>query len=260
MNAREDGGAGGGESRALVIIPTYDEAGTIAEALGRLFEASDDVDALVVDDGSPDGTADLVRTEAALRPGRIHLLERPVKSGLGSAYVEGFRWGLQKDYEAFVEMDADLSHDPAAVPSLLEALAAADLAIGSRYVEGGRVRNWGALRRGLSRGGNFYTRLMLGLPVRDATAGFRAYRAGWLARQDLASVASEGYAFQIEMTRRVHRDGGRIVEVPITFTERVAGRSKMSMRIVVEALRRVTRWGLADRFGRWRRHGKAETS
>ena len=234
-----------------MIVPTYNERDSIDEVVRRLFTAArDSVDLLVVDDGSPDGTAEHVKSLAAESPYEIHVIERSHKQGLGTAYVTGFRWGLERGYWALVEMDADLSHDPADVPRLLEALlSGADLAIGSRYVEGGGTENWGPLRRALSAGGNLYARAWLGYPVKDSTAGFRAYRAEVLAGEDLSTVRSEGYGFQIEMTRRVYKAGGTIVEVPITFTERVAGKSKMSRRIVAEALLAVTRWGLADRIG-----------
>lgn len=242
-----------GTQRALVVVPTYNEADSIREVTRRLFGAAGSrVDLLVVDDGSPDGTAGIVR-ELAQGRDDIHVLERADKQGLGKAYVDGFSWGLERGYEAFVEMDADLSHDPAMVPRLLEALTDADLVIGSRYIPGGRVENWGAFRRLLSRYGNAYARMLLRYPVRDSTAGFRAFRADWLSTQDLSTVASQGYAFQIEMTRRVHRSGGRIVEVPITFTEREHGDSKMSNRIVIEALAEVTAWGIKDRFKRSKR-------
>lgn len=236
--------------RALVIVPTYNERENIDEVARRLFTAARDAcDLLVVDDGSPDGTAAFVKSLAAGSPYEIHVIERSHKQGLGTAYVTGFRWGLERGYWAFVEMDADLSHDPADVPRLLERLAGgADLAIGSRYVEGGGTENWGPLRRALSAGGNLYARLWLGYPVMDSTAGFRAYRAEVLAREDLSTVRSEGYGFQIEMTRRVWKAGGTIAEVPITFVERVQGKSKMSRRIVAEALLQVTRWGVADRL------------
>ncbi len=233
----------------LVIVPTYNERESIAEVARRLFDAVDDsVHLLVVDDGSPDGTAELVKQLAA-GPHQVHLLERPAKQGLGTAYVTGFRWGMARGYQAMVEMDADLSHDPADVPRLLHRLQDSDLVIGSRYVPGGRVQNWGKLRRMLSLAGNLYARMWLGFEVKDSTSGFRAYRSETLAQHDLGSLRSEGYSFQIEMTRRVHRAGGRVVEVPITFVERAQGRSKMSRRIVAEAMTRVTRWGLADRFG-----------
>lgn len=242
----------GAPHRTLVIVPTYNERDSIEEATQRLFAAcKDTVELLVVDDGSPDGTAEVVR---GLAQGRtdIHLLERPGKGGLGRAYVAGFGWALDRGYEAVVEMDADLSHDPADVPRLLAALEGADLAIGSRYVPGGKVENWGAFRMGLSRFGNIYASLWLRLGVKDLTSGFRAFRARALAGQDLETVATHGYAFQIEMARRIDRMGGRIAEVPITFVERAHGKSKMSRRIVLEALLQVTRWGLAD-LGKRRR-------
>ena len=235
---------------ALVIVPTYNERENIAEVARRLFDAaSGRVGLLVVDDGSPDGTAEIVK-QIATGPDEVHLIERPGKQGLGSAYRTGFEWALERGYEAVVEMDADLSHDPADVPRLLDALENADLVIGSRYVPGGGTRNWGLLRRLLSRFGNAYSRAWLGYSVRDSTAGFRAYRTEWLRELDLSTAASEGYAFQVEMTFRTYRAGKRIVEVPITFVERTMGRSKMSRRIVVEALVRIARWGLAARAER----------
>ncbi len=234
--------------RALVIVPTYNERATIAEVARRLFDAAgESVELMVVDDGSPDGTAEVVK-QLASGPHAIHLIERSNKQGLGSAYVAGFGWALERDYDAVVEMDADLSHDPGDVPRLLSALDDADLVIGSRYIPGGGTRNWGRLRHLLSRSANIYARILLGFDVADSTAGFRAYRTEWLATQELATISSEGYAFQIEMTRRVHRSGGRIEEVPITFVEREQGRSKMNRRIVLEALWAVARWGVADRW------------
>ena len=238
------------ERDALVITPTYNERESIPELVRRLFAATGDrVDLLVIDDGSPDGTADLVK-ELQANDARIHLEQRAGKMGLGTAYVKGFQWAIERGYEAVVEIDADLSHDPADVPRLLDALADADLVIGSRYVPGGGVSNWGRGRRILSAGGNLYARMWLGYNVKDSTAGFRAYRTAALQGQDLASVRSEGYGFQIEMTRRFHMAGLRIAEVPITFTERALGHSKMSRRIVIEALAAVTRWGLKDLFSR----------
>ncbi|MDQ4065221.1 MAG: glycosyltransferase, partial [Actinomycetota bacterium] len=178
--------------RALVIVPTYNERDSIAEVARRLFETNDDrIELLVIDDGSPDGTAEIVRQLAA-GPHPIHLVERPGKLGLGSAYISGFRWAIERGYAAVVEMDADLSHDPADVVRLLDALADADLAIGSRYVSGGGTRNWSRARTLLSKGGNLYARALLGFDVRDSTAGFRAYRTSFLEKQDLASVTSEG--------------------------------------------------------------------
>lgn len=237
------------EGTTLVIVPTFNERDSIAEVATRLFKASPQADLLVVDDGSPDGTAEIVRSLAA-GDKRVHLLERTTKSGLGAAYVAGFKWALERGYTAVVEMDADLSHDPGQVPALVAALNEAELAIGSRYVPGGRVVNWGRFRRALSRFGNIYAGFWLRFGVKDSTSGFRAFRSSVLQAQDLSTVASHGYAFQIEMTRRVHAAGGRVVEVPITFVERETGDSKMSRRIVLEALREVTTWGVKDRFGR----------
>jgi dolichol-phosphate mannosyltransferase len=232
----------------LVIVPTYNERESIATVVRRLFEACPDgVELLVVDDRSPDATAGVVRDLAGGND-RIHLIERTRKLGLGTAYITGFGWAIARGYRAVVEMDGDLSHDPADVPRLLAALADADLVIGSRYVPGGGVGNWGRARRILSQGGNLYARVWLRFGVRDSTSGFRAYRVAALAEQDLSNVRSEGYAFQIEMVRRLHRAGIRIVEVPIIFVERETGRSKMSRGIVFEAIGRVTGWGLRDRL------------
>jgi dolichol-phosphate mannosyltransferase len=231
-------------NKALVIVPTFNEASTIAEVARRLVVAAGDrVDLLVVDDNSPDGTADIVRS----LPEKVHVLQRDSKRGLASAYIEGFAWARARGYSVVLEMDADLSHDPADVPRLLDALDNADLVIGSRYVEGGGVRNWGLLRRALSRSGNLYARLWLGFSVRDSTSGFRAYHVPYLKHAEVDTVRSEGYAFQIELTRRLFRRGARIVEIPITFTERTEGRSKMTTRIALEALWRVGAWGFRDR-------------
>jgi dolichol-phosphate mannosyltransferase len=233
---------------ALVIIPTYNERDSIAEAIRRLFAAArDSVEVLVVDDRSSDGTGALVRELQSGSPA-LHLLERGRKLGLGTAYLEGFHKGIDEGYRALVEMDADLSHDPADVPRLLAALDEADLAIGSRYIPGGEVQDWSPTRRWLSRAGNIYARAWLGFPIKDATSGFRAYRTDFLAQQSLGSVSSQGYGFQIEMARRIYRAGGRIVEIPITFTDRTQGRSKMSKRIAIEAVASVTLWGLRDRW------------
>ena len=235
---------------ALVITPTYNERESIREVVSRLFNACGErVDLLVIDDGSPDGTAEIV-AKLATEDSRIHLEQRPGKLGLGTAYVAGFRWAMERGYDEVVEMDADLSHDPADVPRLLDALQDADLVIGSRYVPGGGVSNWGRGRRLLSAAGNLYARMWLGYKIKDSTAGFRAYRTAALARIDLDTIASEGYGFQVEMTRRFHKAGLRIREVPITFTERVRGSSKMSRRIAIEAFTGVTRWGMRDRFGK----------
>lgn len=240
--------------RALVVLPTYNEAENLEEVVKRLRAAEPDADVLVVDDSSPDGTADLAE-ELDRRFGDIAVLRRPAKSGLGSAYRDGFRRGLEQGYDVLVEMDSDLSHDPAALPELLGAVAnGADLAIGSRYVPGGSIPHWPWHRRLLSRGGNRYAGLVLGLEVRDSTAGYRAYAAPALSAIDLDAVRADGYGFQVEMAYAVARNGGRIVEVPIKFVDRERGTSKMSARIVVEAMILVTWWAFRDRvLARFRR-------
>jgi len=233
--------------RTLVVLPTYNEALNIVEVLRRLHEAVPDASVLVVDDASPDNTAAIVEAAAGTL-GDIRVLRRPGKSGLGSAYREGFTFGMNEGAEVLVEMDSDLSHDPADLPSLLAAVDhGADLAIGSRYVPGGRIPNWSWHRRMLSRWGNRYAAGVLGLAVNDATSGFRAYRATALKTIDLSEVTADGYGFQIEMTYRLVRRGGRVVEVPIAFVDRVRGTSKMSNRIVIEALILVTGWAVRDR-------------
>lgn len=233
--------------RTLVVLPTYNEAENIEDVLGLVRRAVPEAHILVVDDGSPDGTAEIAaRVGAAL--GQIEIMRRPAKSGLGSAYRAGFRHGLAEGFEAFVEMDSDLSHDPLALPMLLKALEdGADLVIGSRYVPGGSIPDWSLHRKALSRWGNRYAGAVLGLRVRDATAGYRAYRDRALRELDLEAIRADGYGFQIEMAYQVARHGGRVIEVPISFTDRVRGESKMSWRIVAEALALVTWWGLRDR-------------
>lgn len=239
--------------RALVILPTYDESENIEEILRRTRAAVPEADVLVIDDGSPDGTADRAE-KVGLELGRVDVLRRPVKSGLGSAYRAGFRIGLAKGYDVLVEMDSDLSHDPAALPTVLAGIdEGADLVIGSRYVPGGAIPDWQPWRRTISRGGCLYARAMLGLGVRDATAGFRAYSAGILRRIDLDAVRADGYGFQVEMTYLTERLDGRVIEVPIEFRDRTSGSSKMSTRIVVEAFVLVTWWAIRDRLLR-RRH------
>jgi dolichol-phosphate mannosyltransferase len=234
----------------LVVLPTYEEAHNIASVLRRLRNAVPRADILVVDDASPDGTADIARAASA-ELGRVDVLVRAGKLGLGSAYRDGFMRGLRRGYQVLVEMDSDLSHDPAALPGLLQAVASgADLAVGSRYIPGGSIPHWSVFRRALSRLGNCYASWVLALPLVDATSGFRAYRADIVARLDLRSVRADGYGFQIEMAYRVARAGGNIVELPIEFVDRRRGTSKMSSRIVVEALLLVTWWGLRDRSGR----------
>ncbi|HLV05457.1 polyprenol monophosphomannose synthase [uncultured Georgenia sp.] len=238
--------------RTLVIIPTYNERASLPVALERTRAAVPDADILVADDNSPDGTG-AVAEAAAARDERIHVLHRPGKQGLGRAYVAGFRWALERGYDLVVEMDADGSHRPEQLPELLERARRPDapaLVIGSRWVPGGEVVNWPWHREVLSRGANTYVRLALGLPVRDATAGFRVFRADTLAALPLTEIQSQGYCFQVDMTLRVHRAGGRVVEVPISFVERAEGVSKMSRAIITEALVRVTGWALAHRTRR----------
>ncbi|MCL2849757.1 MAG: polyprenol monophosphomannose synthase [Micrococcales bacterium] len=231
----------------MVVIPTYDEALTVAAALEGLAEHVPAADVLVVDDGSPDGTADLVEQIAAEAPAgrQVSVLRRTGKLGLGTAYLAGFAWALDRGYDVVVEMDADGSHRAQDLPALLA--ADADLVIGSRWVRGGQVVSWPRRRQVLSRGANWYTRVLLGVKVKDATAGFRAYSADLLRRLALDEVTSHGYAFQVDMTWRAHQAGAQIAEVPVVFVERTAGASKMSGAIVVEAMALVARWGAAHR-------------
>jgi dolichol-phosphate mannosyltransferase len=230
-------------ARALVVVPTYNERETLREVLDRALAAPVDVDVLVVDDGSPDGTGRLA-DEYAAGSERISVLHRPGKGGLGAAYRAGLGWGIERGYDVLVEMDADLSHDPGQLPELLAAAERADLVIGSRYVPGGRIENWPRRRLALSSGGNRYVRLVTGMPVRDATSGYRAYRRAVLEAIGLQELRSEGYSFQLETALLTWRAGFRLEEVPITFVERRAGASKISRAIVVEAVWRVLLWGL----------------
>src|SRR4051794_31033439 len=232
----------------LVVIPTFNEAESIELVLDRVRASVPEVDVLVVDDGSPDGTGDLADKVAA-HDGHVHVLHRQAKAGLGAAYLAGFAWGLARDYQVFVEMDADGSHLPEQLPRLLEALPSADLVLGARWVPGGRVVNWPRRRMLLSRGGNLYARLALGLPVHDATGGFRVFRRQTLEGIGLESVSSQGYCFQVDLARRAIAGGYRVVEVPITFVEREYGESKMTGDIVREALIKLTGWGLRYRLG-----------
>lgn len=234
--------------RPLVVVPTYNEAESLPGVLERALAADPDLDVLVVDDGSPDGTGDLAEALAA-RTGRVHVLHRSGKAGLGVAYRAGFAWGRRHGYDTFVEMDADASHDPADLPRLLHAVRGADVAIGSRYVPGGKVVAWPRRRLLLSRFGNAYARALTGLPVADATSGFRALRGTVLDTIAVAATRSDGYAFQLETALRAWRAGFRIVEIPITFTERGAGASKMGGTIVLEALWSVPRWALTGPRG-----------
>lgn len=233
--------------RTLVCIPTYDEIDALPTLLDRLLRARPEVDVVVVDDASPDGTGRYADERAAADP-RIHVLHRAGKHGLGAAYLAAFDWALTHGYDVVCEMDADGSHDPEQLGRLLDAVVSgADLAIGSRWVNGGEVRNWPVARRLLSRGGNVYTRLALGIHVHDATAGYRAFSRHALQTLPLQDVASAGYCFQVDMAWRAVRCGLVVVEVPITFVEREVGVSKMSSSIVREALWRVTVWGARHR-------------
>lgn len=231
--------------RTLVCIPTYNERESLPNTLQAIFEYSPDVEVLVIDDGSPDGTADWAEE---LGDDRVHVMRRTEKAGLGPAYVAGFTWALAHDYDVICQMDADGSHRGRDLPLLLKAVrGGAELAIGSRWVRGGEVVNWPLNRNVLSRGANLYANVAIGLHVADATAGFRAYSRNLLQRTDLAGVQSHGYGFQIDMTVRARRAGARIVEVPIIFVERELGASKMSGSIISEAFVNVARWGLQRR-------------
>lgn len=235
-----------------MIIPTYDERENLPLIIGRLHAVLPGTHVLVVDDGSPDGTGVLADELAtADDAGRIHVMHRTEKNGLGAAYIAGFRWGLERDYTVLVEMDADGSHAPEQLHRLLEKVdAGADLVLGSRYVPGGTVVNWPKHREWLSRGGNIYSRLALGVKIQDITGGYRAYRREVLEALDLGAVESHGYCFQVDLAWRAIGAGFTVTEVPITFTERELGESKMSGNIVREALLKVTQWGLAERFAK----------
>jgi dolichol-phosphate mannosyltransferase len=236
-------------SRVLVVMPTYNEAENLRVMAGRLHAAVPDAHLLVVDDGSPDGTGRLA-DELCEQSDAVHVLHRTSKQGLGAAYIAGFAWAREHDYDVVVEMDADGSHAPEQLPRLLAGLEQADVVLGSRWVPGGEVVNWPKSREILSRGGNGYTRALLGLPLRDATGGYRAYRRDVLDALPLDRVHSQGYCFQVDLAWQAWTAGYRVVEVPITFVERERGQSKMSRRIVVEALWRVTWWGLRSRRSR----------
>jgi dolichol-phosphate mannosyltransferase len=234
--------------RVAVIVPTYNERANIESTVGRVRSAVPGADLLVVDDNSPDGTGEIADKLAA-EDSHVHVLHRDRKAGLGAAYIAGFHWALGEGYDVIVEMDADGSHRPEELPRLLDALANADLVLGSRYVPGGTVLNWPKSRELLSRGGNTYARLMLGIKLKDATGGYRAYRASTLRKIALDEVESQGYCFQIDLAMRAIRAGLTVTEVPITFVERVHGTSKMSRAVVAEALWRVTVWGITGRRG-----------
>lgn len=232
--------------KILTIIPTYDEIDALPGTVQRLRAAVPESDVLIVDDNSPDGTGDFAE-ELSRADSQIHVLHRKSKDGLGGAYIAGFGWGLDAGYDVLVELDADGSHQPEQLPTLLEKIDEADLVIGSRWVPGGSVVNWPLHRVAISRAGSLYSRTMLGLKVRDITAGFRVFRRSVLEEIDLSSIESVGYGFQVDMTFRVAKMRKTIVEVPITFVERTQGVSKMSSNIVVEAMVNVTRWGLTAR-------------
>ena len=238
---------GGAVGPVAVVVPTYNERDNIEIIASRVRSAVPDADLLMVDDNSPDGTGDIA-DKLAGEDSHIHVLHRAGKAGLGAAYIAGFRWALEHGYGAVVEMDADGSHRPEELPRMLAALAGADLVLGSRYVPGGTVLNWPKSREFLSRGGNTYTRLMLGINLKDATGGYRAFRASTLQRIGLDEVQSQGYCFQIDLALRTIRAGLTVAEVPITFAERERGASKMSRAIVAEALWRVTVWAIGARL------------
>ena len=231
-------------AETLIIVPTYNEIESLETVLGRIRQNVPQADVLVVDDSSPDGTGRLADRLAAVDPG-LSVLHRPAKDGLGRAYLVGFAHALDHAYRYVVEMDADGSHDPSAIPAMLDlAAGGADLVIGSRWVSGGSVRNWPWIRQVISRAGNTYSRVMLRSGIHDITAGFRVYRTDALRALDLSAVSSQGYCFQVELACRLERAGRRVVEHPIVFIERAAGQSKMHLGIVVEALVRVTLWGI----------------
>ncbi len=238
--------------RCLVVIPTYNEAENLELIVDRVRGSVPRVDVLVVDDGSPDGTG-AIADKIAEHDSSVHVLHRTEKAGLGAAYLAGFAWGMAAGYDVLVEMDADGSHLPEQLPRLLDALPGADLVLGARWIPGGRVVNWPRRREWLSRGGNAYVRLALGLGLHDATGGFRAFRRTTLEGIDLPTVTSQGYCFQVDLARRSVQAGFEVVEVPITFVERVYGESKMTGDIVREALLKVTQWGVRHRWDQARR-------
>ncbi|MFY9207876.1 MAG: polyprenol monophosphomannose synthase [Candidatus Nanopelagicales bacterium] len=232
--------------RVLVIIPTYNELDALPLILSRVQNSVPTVEILIVDDNSPDGTGGIADQWVSENPG-IHVMHRLGKGGLGAAYLAGFAWGLQQGFDVLVEMDADGSHQPEQLPSLLAALEYSDLVLGSRWVKGGGTENWSKNRKLLSKGGNYYTKVMLGIDIDDSTGGYRAFKASALRSLDLHEVASQGYCFQVDLAWRAKQRGFVVTEVPITFVEREVGSSKMSRKIVTEALWRVTVWGVDRR-------------
>jgi dolichol-phosphate mannosyltransferase len=241
-----------GVGRVLVVIPTYDEAENLRIIIDRVRSAVPAVDVLVADDNSPDGTG-AIADELAAADSAVHVMHRASKQGLGAAYVAGFGWAREHNYDAVVEMDADGSHAPEELPRLLDKLADADVVLGSRWVRGGKVLNWPVRRLVLSKGANFYARLALGMPIKDATGGYRAYRMPVLDKIEIESIASQGYCFQVDLAWRAYRNGFRVVEVPITFADRERGVSKMSSSVVREAFLRVAVWGARSRADSVRR-------
>lgn len=235
--------------KALVLMPTYNEVGILSNSVSHLLATAPEVDLLIIDDNSPDGTGRLA-DELAENNSRISVLHRPEKQGLGEAYVAGFAWGLAQDYSHFIQMDSDGSHRPEDLSELLSAAVSADLVIGSRWVAGGEVRNWPAIRMLISRLGNRYASFMLGSSVKDMTSGFRVYSRGLLEELPIKGIQAHGYGFQVEMTYQTQRLGRKIVEVPITFVERESGQSKMTLGIVLEAFWLCTLWGLGRLFRR----------
>jgi dolichol-phosphate mannosyltransferase len=243
--------AGNSASRALVVIPTYNEAANIRTVINRILEIGDAaIEILIVDDNSPDGTGELVASWAEQEP-RLHLMRRPYKLGLGTAYVAGFRYALQNDYDVIIEMDADLSHNPADLPRLLEKIDDYDLVIGSRYLKESGVVNWPLSRLMLSQFANWYTRAITRMPIHDCTSGFKCIRSRVLQNVHLDHIVSSGYAFQIELHYKIWRKGSRICEIPIVFTERQQGKSKMSRKVQLEAATLVWRLKLKDWLGKW---------
>jgi len=232
--------------KTLVVVPTYEEAENVDELVAKTWEHAPEVELLFVDDNSTDGTRELIEAHQERHPGRVHTIYRDRKLGLGTAYVAAFKWALERDYELVIEMDADLSHDPANLPRMIALLADVDVAVGSRYVAGGGTKNWGFARKAISRFGGVYARLILGLAIHDMTGGFNGWRRRVLEAIPLDSIKSEGYSFQIELKFRAARAGFTLREFPIVFVDRRVGQSKMSNRIVLEAMLRV--WAL--RFGR----------
>ena len=236
--------------RSLIVIPTYNEIDNLRPLVETVLKGTPaSLEILVVDDGSPDGTGALADTLASADP-RVHVLHRAKKMGLGTAYVAGFKWGLEKGFDSIIEMDADFSHDPKYLPTMIERLGNYDFVIGSRYVPGGGTVNWGVGRKILSRGGSLYSRLILGAPIRDFTGGFNGWHRRVLEAVDLGSLRSDGYSFQIELKYRAFKRGFRYTEFPIVFEDRKVGKSKMHRRIVIEALGRVWSFRFRSSFGR----------